>query len=127
MLFSSTQSYAQNSEIEDVSILSLIVNPEKYHGKKVYLGAYATVRFEGDSLCAVQKPASSKDCLWLQFDDGPYKTEKDIARFDRAKKKWERYNGKRITLVGTFNKENTGHFGLFSGAIEHITSVSRAP
>lgn len=109
---------------EYVSIIRLVANPERYHGKVVFLSAYATVKFEGNQLCAVQKPASTKDCLWLQFDDGPYVNDEDLARYKRAKAKWEKFNGKLISLRGTFSMENTGHFGLWSGAIEYITDVT---
>ena len=108
-----------------VSIIQLVANPDRYHLTVVEVQAYATVRHEGNQLCAVEKPASTKDCLWLQYDDGPYETDADLARFDRAKARWEQeFNGKRISVVGTFNRDRTGHEALWSGGIEKITRVS---
>ncbi len=106
-----------------VSIINLIATPERYDGKLVFLSAYATVRFEGNSLCMTQQPASASDCLWLEFDDGPYETEQDYQRYKLAEAKWKKYNGKRISVRGIFNRGNTGHFGLWPGAIEKIVDV----
>ena len=108
---------------QDVTILQLIASPGRYHGRVVFLSAFATVKFENMSLCMVRDSASSKDCLWLQFYDGPYETAADNVRYMAARKQWEKFHGKKISLRGTFNMENTGHFGMWSGAIEHITEV----
>jgi hypothetical protein len=109
---------------EGVSIIQLVANPDRYHGKLVYFRAYATVRFEGNSLCMTPDRINTKDCLWLQYDDGPWKTDKDMERYKTAQKKWEGFNGKVIFVRGIFNKKNTGHFGLFAGALERIMEVS---
>lgn len=113
--------YKENGE--RVSIINLIATPERYDGKLVFLSAYATVKFEGDSLCMTQQPASTSDCLWLQFDDGPYETEQDQQRYLRAKAAWQKHHGKHISVRGIFSRKNTGHFGLYSGAIEKIVDV----
>lgn len=108
---------------EYVSIIQLIANPDRYHGKVVFLSVYPKVEFEGDCLCMVPNAASSKDCLWLQYDDGPWETDKDMERYKRAQARWKPLSGKRVSVRGTFNKNNTGHFGLFSGALEKIADV----
>ena len=112
---------------EYVSIVQLIAHPDRYDGKVVFLIAYATIRHEGDSLCMVPKAASSKDCVWLRFDDGPYETEQDFVRYDRARAKWQQLSGKLISVRGTFSKTDTGHFGMYSGGIGKISDVYPAP
>lgn len=108
---------------ESVSIIQLIANPDRYHGKVVSLNAYATVAFENNTLCMVAKPASSMDCVWLQYDDGPWETKADMSRFDRQRAKWLQYHGKPVFVRGTFNKSNTGHLSCCPGAIEKIADV----
>ncbi len=71
----------------------------------------------------VPKAASSKDCVWLELYDGPGEDEQDLVRYKRALAKWRPLNGKLVSVRGTFSKTNTGHFGLFSGAIEKISDV----
>jgi hypothetical protein len=106
-----------------VSMIQLIGNPDQYHGKRVFLSAYATVEPENMSLCMTQKAASPKDCLWLEIAPGPYETESDSARFKDALKKWKRYNRKLISIHGTFDKNDTGHLGGWSGAIKDIGQI----
>jgi hypothetical protein len=107
-----------------VSIIQLVANPDRYHLTVVQIEGYATLRHEGNQLCPVEKPGSTKDCVWLQYDDGPYESDADLARFDRAKARWEReFNGKRISVVGTFNRGLMGHENLWSGGIEKIRRV----
>jgi hypothetical protein len=113
----------ENKSGERVSLIQLISDPNRYDGKVVFLGAYAIVQFEGNSLCMQPRPASSKDCVWLQFDDGPWETKQDMVRYRRAAAKWRKFNGKRISVRGTFNQNNLGHFGGWSGAIEKISRV----
>jgi hypothetical protein len=93
---------------ESVSIIQLVANPERYHGKVVFITAYATIELENNSLCMTPTPASHKDCIWLEYDDG-------------TKAAWSKMNGHRVTVRGTFNKDNTGHFGGWSGALESVT------
>jgi len=118
---------AEQDRGEYVSIVQLIANPDRYHGKVIFISAYATIRHEGDSLCMVPKAASSKDCVWLRFDDGPYETEKDFARYERARAKWQRLSGKRISVRGTFSKTDTGHLRMYSGGIGKISDVYSDP
>ena len=106
-----------------VSIIDLIANPDRYHGKLVFLSAFVTLELENMSLCMTREVASSRDCLWLEIDPGPYETEEDLTRYQAAEERWKPYNHKRISIRGTFNKTNAGHFGGSSGAIENVTDI----
>ena len=106
-----------------VSVIQLVANPERYTGKPVFVTGFLTIALENDSLCATPVVASSSDCIWVQYDDGPYNDEKDKARFDAATKKWAALSKKRVSIKATFNQKNTGHLGGSPGALERITEV----
>ena len=106
---------------DHVSIIQLISNPERYDGKVVFLSAYATIEFEGDRLCMVPKPASSKDCVWLEVVNGASEGAKDAAQSDAGEIKLRALSGHRISIRGTLSKSSTGHLGGFAGALEKIT------
>ena len=106
---------------ENVSIIQLVANPQRYHGKVVVVAAYATVEPENSSLCMTRNPASHKDCIWLEYDDAPSNSPTDMQKLKRTKAAWSKMNGHRVTVRGTFNQDNTGHFGGWSGAIESIS------
>ena len=106
-----------------VSLIKLIATPEAFHGKKVFVSGYAFIEFENNNLCLVPEPASSQDCVWINYDDGPYETEADHERYLAAERKWAQYNRKRITVRGVFDASGSGHLGGSSGEIGHISDV----
>ena len=117
---------ALRAEADRVAIKELVGNPDRYHAKVVRVRGFVTIRFENNSLCAVPKPTSKKDCLWLQFDDGRLETNADIDRYERAKAKWQPLSGSSVELRGTFNKTSHGHQDLWPGAIERVTDIRPA-
>lgn len=111
---------------QSVTIDQLLAHPGEFHGKAVAVLAYAKIEFEGDRLCAVPR-APMQSCIWLSYDDGPYETEQDLARYLAARARWRAFDGRRILVRGTFNRGPSGHFGLFRGDISHIAGVELAP
>src|SRR5262245_31119780 len=77
-----------------VTIAQLAANPARYHGRVVTLSALATVKFEGNQLCAVS--SGGTHCIWLEFADGPWETEKDAERYHEARRRWLAFDQKRI-------------------------------
>jgi hypothetical protein len=106
-----------------VSLIRLIADPEAFHGKKVFVSGFAFIEFENNNLCISREPASSKDCVWINYDDGPYQTDADHDRFLAAERKWVKYHRKVITVRGIFDAHGSGHLGGSSGEIGHITEV----
>jgi len=104
-----------NQKIKSVSLMELIVNPKKYHGKLVRVIAVSRIEFEGNGLWLTKehyKYRVYKNSLWLIPDYQALKS----TRSQLAK-----YNGKYVLIEGIFNKDNRGHMGMNSGAIEKVT------
>ncbi len=113
---------------QSLSIDQLLAHPSRFDGRAVAVVAYANIEFEGDELCGVPPSAPrNKRCIWLTWDDGPYETEQDLARYKAAEEKWRAFHGKRVLVRGTFNRGPSGHFGMYSGEINLITGVKLAP
>ena len=111
---------------QSLSIDQLLAHPSKFDGRAVVVVAYANIEFEGDELCDVPS-AGREGCIWLTYDDGPYETEQDLARYQAAEEKWRAFHGKRVLVRGTFNRGPSGHFGMYLGEINRITGVKLAP
>ena len=93
-----------------VSIIQLIANPEKYNGKRVRIIGFVRIEFEGNAIYLHQdyeKLGIYSNALWL-----------DVT--DEIRKDREKYDGKYVIVVGTFDASNHGHMGLFSGTISDI-------
>ena len=110
---SGESSNSANQRPEDVSIIQLIANPEKYHGKLVQVSGVGNLEFEGDYISLRKddrKYGASKNALWISFDT-------DIISYEEA----QQYNGKYVIVRGIFDMYDPGHGSLFSGTIKNVS------
>jgi len=106
-----------------VSFINLIATPEKYTGKLVYITGYLSLKFENMTICQTKYSLSSHDCLWLSIDPGPYETYADMHRYDAARRKWQKFNHKMVSIRGIFDVAVTGHGGMYPGGIKDVRNV----
>lgn len=106
-----------------VSLFRLIANPNPYHSKVVFVTGYVSIALEDMSVCPIRDPLTRQDCLWLKIDDGPFETDKDMERFDKRKRAWIKFHKKVVSIRATFDKNETGHLGGWSGGLTKITEV----
>jgi hypothetical protein len=106
------------SDVVNVSIISLIATPEKYHGKKVRVIGY----FQYDEAYLrnifLHKEDSEKSILknsfWIFFPKGI--SGDSVERY-------KGYNQQYVILEGIFDMHNQGPSSLFSGAIKEVTRL----
>jgi len=100
-----------------VSPISLIAAPSKYDGKAVRVIGAFSMAFEGQELCVHKEDllqGLEKNCLWI---------EPNLNVLGASRNTLSELNGKYVLVEGTFEQDNHGHFGLFSGAITGIWRV----
>jgi hypothetical protein len=98
--------------VQDVSLIQLIVTPEKYHGKAVQLVGYLNVEFEGDAIYFHKEDFAnsiSRNGLWVDF---PRKYRQEV--------KPERHSRNYVIIIGTFDMHSKGHGYLFAGTLRDI-------
>jgi hypothetical protein len=98
-------------DINDVSIIQLISNPEKFDGKCVRLIGFVHLEFEGDAMYLHEvdyENRLTKNGLWLEISEDFYGKDK------------QKYTHKYVLVEGIFSANNEGYMNLFSGAIENI-------
>lgn len=112
-----------------VSIVELLSNPERYHGKRVLVQGYLHLGFEDSALYFSKEQADyglTKDALWVS-----YKNDLSLTSMNSAKKGSKPdihyFDCKYVILIGTFNKDKMGHLSLFSGTLEDVDSVTEMP
>ncbi|MDR3157746.1 MAG: hypothetical protein LBU11_01785 [Zoogloeaceae bacterium] len=118
-------------EMALVSLIQLIANPEKYHGKTVLVSGFMHLEFEGHALYLHRDDAMhflSRNGIWVDWydweeGDGEEKLRSRNEFFDQFLLP---HNDSYVVMEGVFNAKNTGHFGLWSGGIEQIKRVYRA-
>lgn len=104
-----------NRDIEPVSLIQLIENPEEYHGKLVRVIGVSRIEFESDGIWFTKEHYDQNvymNSLWM---------EPDYDSLGVTRQQLEQFNGKYVLVEGVFNKNNHGHLGMYSGALEDIS------
>ncbi|MFZ6874181.1 hypothetical protein ACO0LF_19160 [Undibacterium sp. Di27W] len=128
-LFSGISLFANGAEadlgnrFQHLSLINLIATPERYDGKLVLVTGYVTVGRENMSMCLTKVRHSSKDCLWLNVDSGPYETDDDRKRIDKKMKVLYKFNGKVATIEAIFDQNDMGHFGMWSATLKDVVRI----
>lgn len=104
--------------VYSVSMIKLIVTPEKYHDKEVIVSGFLNLEFEGKAIYMHKEDYDNglnKNGFWVSFTD-------EVTREQLSNS-----NGKYVMIRGTFDMQRAGHFGLWSGTIKNIVSVTPLP
>lgn len=101
-----------NSNVQDVSMIQLIANPEQYHGQLVRVIGVGNLEYEDNciSLSKEDLKYEAGNSIWIEL--GPKAISYENAR---------QYNGEYVIVEGVFDKDNCGHMGMFFGAITEIS------
>lgn len=122
-LFANSAEARAENQSENLSLINLIATPERYDGHLVLVTGYVTVGRENMSICLTKVRNSSKDCLWLNVDSGPYETDDERKRIDKKYKVLYKFNGKVTTIEAIFDQNDMGHFGMWSGALKDFVRI----
>jgi hypothetical protein len=106
---------ARSAEIRDVSMIQLIVNPERYDGSPIRVIAFLNLEFEGDALYLHRE----------DYQKSIFSNAISISLTDRQIALSTKLSGGYVLVEGIFREKNRGHFGMFSGSIEQITQIQR--
>ena len=110
---------------QSLSIDQLLADSSEFDGRVVVVAAYANIEFEIDHLCD-DPSVGIRPCIWLTYNEEPYETEQELARYDAVEEKWRAFHGKRVLVRGTFTRY-PGSSGLYRGEINRITGAELAP
>ncbi|MEZ5405709.1 MAG: hypothetical protein R3F23_05875 [Verrucomicrobiia bacterium] len=97
--------------IDRVTLLQILAQPEKYHEKEVQIIGYLHLEFEGNGLYLHKEDFDNSilgNMIWINS------TKEMIKNLDKL-------NDKYVIIRGLFDAKNHGHMGLFSGALSEIT------
>lgn len=109
---------------ERASLAALIANPDAFHGKALWVIAHATIDFENMTACPSENETQAGSCLWLNVDDGPFQTDQDYVRYQSKLQIWRQFNLQTVAIRATFDKTETGHFGMWPGGLDNVMEVS---
>jgi hypothetical protein len=106
-------------------LVSVLANPEKYDGKRVTVTGFLHFQFEDSALYLSKDDGdylNLENAIWIRYSDSPRRVwrcpQNEPAGLDN-----DYFNGKYVTLTGTFNMKERGHLAAFSGTLENVTSI----
>lgn len=108
---------ATNKKTEEVSLIAVIANPEKYHKKRIVIKGYFTMETEGQAIYVSKNDYEKgifKNSIYLYIGYDSLK-EMNIE---------EPYKG-YVQIEGIFDKQSKGGYGFSSGGLRDITIIER--
>ena len=93
-----------------VSLVSVIANPERYDGRYITVQGVFQLQFEGDALFlddASLKNHVLKNAIWV-----------DVSPDDRTAVR--KLSNSYMYLTGRFNAQKLGHMNMFSGSLQDV-------
>jgi hypothetical protein len=84
---------SQIQGIEQVSILQLIVTPERYDGKRVQVEGFLHLEFEGNALYLSEN----------DYDHHLHKNALWVRRNSMINERFDKLNSRYVILIGTFD------------------------
>lgn len=100
------------------SLIQLIAHPSSFHGKKVRVIGYLVIEFEGDALYLHEQDfrhSLSANGLALAIPEN-WPPKDTLCRSESY-----------ALLEGTFDAQNMGHGGLFTGGLKDVTRCTPWP
>ena len=97
--------------LQDVSIVQLIAQPEKFEGKRVRFIGFLRIEFEGNAIYLHREDFDhgiGKNGLWVAIPN------------DMTKQQQDEVNMHYVICVGVFTARWQGHMGMFSGEIRSV-------
>jgi hypothetical protein len=94
----------------DSNFINLLSDPEKHHGKEIEVVGYINFEFEGDY---ISPEINSRQEVWIA----------ELADSLLVKKYFRKLKGRRVRIVGFYDKNKLGHMSMFRGTITNITKL----
>lgn len=98
---------------EDISLVRLISNPEHFNKSQIITSGFLRLEFEGNALYLHESDYSNritKNGIWV-----------DISRCNSTL--LPEINNSYVMIEGTYNSDELGHLGLYSGTISDVKRI----
>jgi hypothetical protein len=109
-----------------VSLISIIANPERYDGFYVQVTGYLHLRSEDFGLYLSKTDGdylNGKNAVWVSFAQNVRKVPIVLLGQKDTSNSIQYFDGKYVTMTGVFDKSHMGHMGTYSGTLRDIDSI----
>jgi hypothetical protein len=100
-----------------ITLLQVLSNPAKFNGHEIQIIGFLHLEFEGDG-------------LYLHKEDFDQRIIGNMIWVDKTadmEKRLSQINDKYVLIRGTFDADDHGHMGLFSGTLKNVTRCVQWP
>jgi hypothetical protein len=110
------------------SLINVLANPERYDGKRISISGFLHYQFEDSALYFSKSDADyliTENAIWIRYGEKPIIDAIECKGKSKASTSNLDYlDGHYVSLEGTFNMNERGHMGAFSGTLENVVRVS---
>ncbi len=106
------------NDSQDVSLIQLIANPEKYDGKRVRFIGFLRIEFEGNAIYFHREDYDrglSRNGIWVDIPSDMKTSEKSAS------------DKHYVICVGVFRAGRHGHMDMFSGELSDVRRLQVWP
>ncbi len=106
------------NDSQDVSLIQLIANPEKYDGKQVRFIGFLRIEFEGNAIYFHREDYErglGRNAIWVDIPSDMKTSEKSAT------------DKHYVICVGVFRASGHGHMGMFSGELSDVRRLQVWP
>lgn len=111
------KSFIKTEEIQNISLVELIANPNKYHKKKIKVAGYFSNEHDGRAIYISKNDFITgiyKNGIYLYYGNLP------MQKFE-IEPPYQGY----VTIIGVYNKDMKGSYNFYSGGFEEVISLKR--
>jgi hypothetical protein len=101
--------------INEVSIVQLIADPERFDGQAVRMIAFLRLEFEGNTLYLHREDyefSISRNGIWIDLTDSQLRA-------------WKKSSNGYVIAEGVFTAKRKGHFGMWQGSLEQVKRLDQ--
>jgi hypothetical protein len=100
-----------------VSLVELLAGGNKFDGKVIRVTGVLRLEFEGNALYLSKEHYThriAENAVWISLDYSRLGTNRAVL---------SKLNGRYVLIEGVFWRNNKGHKGMFSGAVQNVSRV----
>ena len=114
-----------------VSLINLIATPERFDGKVVWVEGYMHDQFEDQAVYLSKEDGDhwiTSNAIWVvETENTKVEMHPSMINSSKSKKPHFETDHSYVSIIGTFNMGNRGHFGLYAGELNQVSRIQGLP
>jgi hypothetical protein len=114
-----------DTHMRPTSIIQLIAVPDHYHEKQIRIEGYLVVERENNAVYLSYDDARhmiTANAIWISFEGAKHRLMNQEIKL-AYKEISDRYGGRYVSLVGTYDAKHKGNHDTFAGTVRDVVAI----